>query len=78
MKTPNGICSVCACVQNDACDEGCGWANRAKTLCTACKGLSREERAEKREINLADLAMRLQTLTDEALEVRARMRVLDP
>ncbi len=29
-----GVCSVCSCSQNDACDEGCGWAS--EDLCTAC------------------------------------------
>lgn len=30
----DGVCRVCGCSQNDACDEGCGWA--AADLCTAC------------------------------------------
>lgn len=29
-----GVCRVCGCSQNDACDAGCGWA--AEDLCTAC------------------------------------------
>lgn len=29
-----GVCRVCGCSQNDACDVGCGWA--AEDLCTAC------------------------------------------
>lgn len=29
-----GVCRRCGCTQNDACDEGCGWA--AEDLCTAC------------------------------------------
>ena len=29
-----GVCRACGCSQNDACDEGCGWA--AEDLCTAC------------------------------------------
>lgn len=29
-----GVCRICACSQNDACPEGCGWA--ADDLCTAC------------------------------------------
>jgi hypothetical protein len=76
MKTPKGICSVCACVDEDACREGCAWANKSQTLCTACKGLTAEQRKEKRETNLEILRIRLENLTDEALEVKARMRVL--
>lgn len=29
-----GVCRACGCSQNDAWDEGCGWA--AEDLCTAC------------------------------------------
>lgn len=29
-----GVCHACGCSQNDACDEGCGWA--AEDLCAAC------------------------------------------
>jgi len=29
-----GVCRVCGCSQDDACDTGCGWA--AEDLCTAC------------------------------------------
>lgn len=29
-----GVCRACGCSQNDACDEGCGWAD--EDLCTAC------------------------------------------
>lgn len=29
-----GVCRACGCSQNDACDDGCGWA--ADDLCTAC------------------------------------------
>lgn len=31
-----GVCRACGCSQNDACEEGCGWA--AEDLCTACVG----------------------------------------
>lgn len=29
-----GVCRMCGCTQNDACDVGCGWAQG--DLCTAC------------------------------------------
>lgn len=28
------VCRVCGCSENDACEEGCGWAEA--DLCTAC------------------------------------------
>ena len=71
-----GICTVCGCVQSDACEEGCGWANREQTLCTACKELSPTARAQKREQALEDLAMHHGQLHDEQREIAARMDVL--
>lgn len=73
-----GVCKVCACSEADACDDGCGWANRSQTLCTACEGLTEAERAEKREINRADLVMRLETLEADAAELRCRLVTLHP
>lgn len=29
-------CLTCGCTERQACPEGCGWANAAQTLCTAC------------------------------------------
>lgn len=34
-ETP-GRCRWCRCTHERPCPEGCGWANRTKTLCTAC------------------------------------------
>jgi hypothetical protein len=31
-----GVCRVCGCTESLACDDGCGWADRYETLCTAC------------------------------------------
>lgn len=31
-----GCCRWCRCTQDEPCPGGCGWANRAQTLCTAC------------------------------------------
>jgi DNA-binding XRE family transcriptional regulator len=31
-----GVCRQCGCTDNRACQGGCGWANDAHTLCTAC------------------------------------------
>jgi hypothetical protein len=28
------VCQACGCSENDACEEGCGWAT--ETTCTAC------------------------------------------
>jgi hypothetical protein len=77
MKHPQGICHVCACVDHEACDDGCEWADRTHTLCSACNELSDEERIEKRQFNLEYLANRLSCVTDEALELKHRLRVLE-
>lgn len=36
VKEKPGLCRWCGCSYHDPCPEGCGWANRAQTLCTAC------------------------------------------
>jgi hypothetical protein len=30
------VCLACGCTEFEPCPEGCGWANRDHTLCTAC------------------------------------------
>lgn len=76
MKTIKGICMVCGCTEADACEDGCGWANRKQTLCTACVNLTGQERAEKQDLNLADLARRVAMLQDERVELSLRMDVI--
>jgi hypothetical protein len=31
-----GVCRVCGCTDERACAEGCSWANRERTVCSAC------------------------------------------
>jgi hypothetical protein len=31
-----GLCRFCGCTYYHPCPEGCGWADRKQTLCTAC------------------------------------------
>jgi hypothetical protein len=40
LESP-GQCRWCGCTYDTPCPEGCGWANRAQTLCTACLPLDR-------------------------------------
>lgn len=68
-ELPAGICCVCLCTEEDACEEGCGWVDRRRTLCTACVELSDEQRVEKRRDSLellvaemGDLLLRLKWL----------------
>ncbi len=38
IVTP-GVCRVCGCTEEDACIVGgvpCAWADKKRTLCTAC------------------------------------------
>jgi len=76
-----GICMVCGCTEAEAChsdesDERCGWANVKMTLCTSCVNLTDEQRAEKQETNLADLAERVELLHLERQELCLRMDVI--
>jgi hypothetical protein len=32
-----GVCHVCGCTDDAACDGGCSWADDARTICTKCK-----------------------------------------
>lgn len=34
-----GRCRWCRCTDRAACPQGCGWVDRAQTLCTACRGV---------------------------------------
>lgn len=36
LKETPGKCRWCGCTYYDPCPPGCGWANRAQTLCTEC------------------------------------------
>lgn len=37
-KPTFGVCRVCGCTDNAACEEGCSWVDRGHTLCSACAG----------------------------------------
>lgn len=34
-----GICKVCGCTQDAACEGGCAWADGSMQLCTRCAGI---------------------------------------
>ena len=36
-----GTCRYCGCTYDNPCDAGCGWADRAQTLCTECVPLDK-------------------------------------
>lgn len=36
MLLRGGTCRWCRCTELNACPQGCGWADRDQTLCTAC------------------------------------------
>jgi hypothetical protein len=42
-QTP-GRCRWCRCTDWEPCAMGCGWANRERTVCTACVPLDRAMR----------------------------------
>lgn len=35
-KPTAGVCRKCGCTEDSACPGGCAWADKTKTLCTAC------------------------------------------
>lgn len=41
-----GTCRWCGCTHSTPCEGGCGWANRAQTLCTACVNVDRQVRSK--------------------------------
>ena len=47
-----GFCRWCRCSDERPCANGCGWADRAQTLCTECVPLDRALRtvAGRREL----------------------------
>jgi hypothetical protein len=71
-----GICYVCGCTEFDACDEGCGWANLKKTLCTACVALSPAERLAKKADAVSELSQRYDQAREEELDLERRLAVL--
>lgn len=32
----SGICRVCGCTDDNACEEGCIWVDKEHTLCSTC------------------------------------------
>jgi len=48
-----GVCRWCGCTNDHACDAGCSWANRERTLCSACVPLDRALRTVAGRIELA-------------------------
>ena len=53
-----GICRWCGCTYDTPCENGCGWANRAQTLCTECVDLDKRMRSVAGRKALADLVQR--------------------
>lgn len=56
IKERPGRCRWCGCTELEPCPEGCGWANRSQTLCTACVLLDRAARTARGRRVLAELA----------------------
>lgn len=44
-----GTCSKCGCTEDQACPEGCAWANAEQTLCTACGGDVETEKPKRKK-----------------------------
>jgi hypothetical protein len=49
-----GQCRWCGCTDDRGCTCGCGWANAAHTLCTACVNFDRLIRTRRGRVELLD------------------------
>jgi hypothetical protein len=65
QQPAQGICRVCLCCAEEACDGGCGWADHTYTLCTACTGLTEDEENAKRAESLERLFVQHDLLVAE-------------
>ena len=54
IKETPGKCRWCGCTEDNACVGGCGWANRAQTLCTECTDIDRLVRTARGRVRLTD------------------------
>ncbi len=50
-----GVCQVCGCDDDHACEGGCIWANADATLCSQCAQLPERERLERIEARADEL-----------------------
>lgn len=55
VRQEPGRCRWCQCTHERPCPEGCGWANAAQTLCTACADFDRLIRSQPGRRQLAEL-----------------------
>jgi hypothetical protein len=37
-RVQSGVCRICGCTDERACDVGCSWVDAAHTLCSTCAG----------------------------------------
>jgi hypothetical protein len=49
-----GRCRWCGCTYDTPCANGCGWADRARTLCTECVPLDKAMQTAKGRRELAE------------------------
>jgi len=49
-----GICRWCRCTYERPCANGCGWVDRARTLCTECAPLDQALQTAKGRRELAE------------------------
>jgi hypothetical protein len=76
-NTLAGICRVCGCTYEDGCPEGCGWADRPRTICTVCVELDERARKRRRREAIGELRQRLFCAHHEVNDLRARINVLE-
>jgi hypothetical protein len=71
-KPQRGICRVCGCTETTPCMTAsgpCAWADKSKTLCTACVGKAKRPKPAGRKVRTeADGCAGCQTPCDQATE----------
>jgi len=59
-----GVCRVCGCTEERACEGGCYWVDSKKELCSACSIRGDEELEEKEVIQLSEKKDRFELLRE--------------
>jgi hypothetical protein len=67
-----GICRWCRCTYDRPCANGCGWADRAQTLCTECVPLDKAMQTMAGRRELAEFVQEHDFLVGQQMPAMAR------
>lgn len=69
-----GHCRWCGCTYDKPCANGCGWADRAQTLCTECVPLDTAMKTARGRVELAEFVQEHGFLVGQQMPATARPR----